>query len=80
MSVKRILFLDLFIIITMNFCGFFRYQIITVGGQDNAIKKNLFIANVKQTFNLFAALAVTSYDEKKFPYSGGIDSLAGPCN
>ena len=50
MSVKRILFLDLFIIITMNFCSYFRYLIITVGGQDNDIKKNLFIANVKQTF------------------------------
>ena len=50
MSLKRILFLDIFIIITMNFCSFFRYQIITVGGQDNDIKKNLFIANVRQTF------------------------------
>lgn len=50
MSVKRIFFLDLFIIIAMNFCSFFRYQIITVWGQDNDIKKKLFIANVKQTF------------------------------
>ena len=49
MSLKRILFLDLFIIITKNFRSFFRYQIITVGGQDNDIKK-LFIVNVKQTF------------------------------
>ena len=48
MSVKRILFLGLFIIITMNFCSYFRYQIITVGGQDNDIKKNVY--NVKQTF------------------------------
>ena len=38
MSVKRILFLDLFIIITINFCSFFRYQIM-VGGQNNDIKK-----------------------------------------
>ena len=50
MSLKRILFLDIFIIITMKFCSFFRYQIISVGGQDNNIKKKLFIANVKQTF------------------------------
>ena len=48
MSVKRILFLGLFIIITMNFCSYFRYQIITVGGQDNDIKKIVY--NVKQTF------------------------------
>ena len=42
MSLKRILFLDLFIIITKNFRSFFRYQIITVGGQDNDIKKIVY--------------------------------------
>ena len=42
MSLKRILFLDIFIIITMNFCSFFRYQIITRGGQDNVIKKIVY--------------------------------------
>ena len=44
-SEENFFFLDLFIIIAINFCSFFRYQIITFGDQKNDVKI-LFMARV----------------------------------